>query len=120
MAQPRRERKGRPRWTRILGVVVLAAIVSAPVMLIVGALITPLLWKLEAAIGSELAGHSGPLDWVLLTLCVAFTVCVSGLYAWRTRPNDREAGPPDDADGTAAPAHVPAAHAEPPTPPADR
>ncbi|MFC8387774.1 MULTISPECIES: nitrate- and nitrite sensing domain-containing protein [unclassified Streptomyces] len=31
-----------------------------------------------------------------------------------------EAGPPDEADGTAAPAHVPAAHAEPTTPPADR
>jgi hypothetical protein len=38
----------------------------------------------------------------------------------QARDDDAEAGPPDDAGGTAAPAHVPAAHAEPPTPPADR
>jgi hypothetical protein len=28
---------------------------------------TPFLWKLEAPTGLELAGHSGPADWLLMT-----------------------------------------------------
>jgi hypothetical protein len=80
---------------RILGVFVLSAIVSAPSMLLVGALITPLLWKLESEAGIELAGHSGPADWVLLTLCAAFTLGVTGLYVWSTRPRVGPMQPPD-------------------------
>jgi len=30
-------------------------------------LLTPLWWKLESILGLELAGHSGPADWLLFS-----------------------------------------------------
>ena len=85
MAQPRPKRKGWRRQSRLIGVFLLAAVVSLPVAVIVGALITPLLWKLESVSGMELAGHSGPSDAITIGLSIASTVAVTALYAWRTR-----------------------------------
>jgi hypothetical protein len=31
-------------------------------------LLTPVLWRLEPALGMELAGHSGPSDWVFYVI----------------------------------------------------
>ena len=86
MAQHSPERKGRRRWIQIVVVFVLAALVSLPVAFIAGALMTPVLWKLEPVFGTELAGHSGPSDWIVLTVSVALTVGLTALYAWTTRP----------------------------------
>jgi len=36
-----------------------------------GMLLTPTLWKLEGPLGMELAGHSGPADWLLGTFSIA-------------------------------------------------
>jgi hypothetical protein len=35
-----------------------------------GMLLTPTLWKLEERLGMELAGHSGPADWLLGTFSI--------------------------------------------------
>lgn len=46
---------------------------------------TPLLWKLEAPTGLELAGHSGPSDWLLLTAGFVGAALAVGLHRWGTR-----------------------------------
>ena len=40
--------------------------------LITCAMLTPVLWKLEPVLGLELAGHSGPVDWLLITCGAIF------------------------------------------------
>jgi len=60
-------------------------------------LVTPVLWKLEPVVGVELAGHSGPADWIIWTLAVAFALGVTALYAWTTRPT---AEPPNNHAST--------------------
>ena len=44
----------------------LAIAIGAPLGWILTMLATPLLWKLEPVLHMELAGHSGPSDWVFL------------------------------------------------------
>jgi hypothetical protein len=70
-------------------VFILAALVSLPAAVIAGFLLTPLLWKLEPVLGMELAGHSGPSDWLLLTLSATLTVGITALYVWITRHSAR-------------------------------
>jgi len=41
---------------------------------IISFLLTPLLWKLEAPLHLELAGHSGPEDWIIILF-----IMISGL-----------------------------------------
>jgi hypothetical protein len=44
---------------------VLAVVVGLPLGWIVTMMATPLLWRLEPVLHMELAGHSGPSDWIL-------------------------------------------------------
>jgi hypothetical protein len=77
VASPEARRKG---WRRTLGVVGVAALAGAaviPVTVIVGAVLTPALWKLESTSGLELAGHSGPADWVSWSLWTVLTVGIT-------------------------------------------
>jgi hypothetical protein len=46
----------------------IAVIVSLPLGWIVAMLLTPVLWRLEPVLNLELAGHSGPSDWVFLVI----------------------------------------------------
>jgi uncharacterized membrane protein YtjA (UPF0391 family) len=46
---------------------------------IVAILCTPLLWRLEPVLGIELAGHSGPADWVMEVFFVTFIVLIEVL-----------------------------------------
>jgi hypothetical protein len=39
-------------------------------------LATPLWWQLEGVLGIELAGHSGPADWLFLASGVLFALLV--------------------------------------------
>lgn len=48
-----------------------------PVTVIVGAVLTPALSKLESSAGLELAGHSGPADWVLWSLWAVLTAGIT-------------------------------------------
>lgn len=68
MASPEPSRKGWGRGGRVAMIAVIAGIAMLPVSLFVGALLTPTLWRLEAVLGTELGGHSGPAEWVLVTI----------------------------------------------------
>ncbi len=46
----------------------IAVTVSLPLGWIVAMLLTPVLWRLEPVLNLELAGHSGPSDWVFLVI----------------------------------------------------
>lgn len=42
-------------------------------------LLTPALWRLEPIVGVELAGHSGPSDWVFVVIWVLLVLVVFAL-----------------------------------------
>ncbi len=63
----------------------MAAIVSIPLTFVVAMLLTPALWRLEAVVGMELAGHSGPSDWILWMMFGLFTVVLSIILLRLTR-----------------------------------
>jgi hypothetical protein len=70
---------------RPAGLVAIAAIASIPLTFVVAMLLTPALWRLEAAVGMELAGHSGPSDWIFWTIFGLFTVVLSIILLRPTR-----------------------------------
>jgi len=55
----------------------IAVVVSLPVGWIVAMLLTPVLWRLEPVLNLELAGHSGPSDWVFLLI---WAIVAVGLF----------------------------------------
>jgi hypothetical protein len=64
---------------------VIAAIVSIPLTLVVAMLLTPALWRLEAVVGMDLGGHSGPSEWIIWTMFGLFTVVLSIILLRLTR-----------------------------------
>jgi len=54
-----------------------SVLLGLPFSWIVAMSLTPVLWKLEPILHMELAGHSGPSDWVFY---VVFAVVVLGLF----------------------------------------
>jgi len=61
-----------------------------------GFLLTPLLWQLEEPLGLELAGHSGPADWVLWTAIAITGMLGLGVWSaliWRGRRRHKPAEP---------------------------
>lgn len=52
--------------------VVLALLISLPLGAMATILLTPLLWDLEPVLHIELAGHSGPSDWVFEVVWLLF------------------------------------------------
>lgn len=85
VAQASRGRKGWLEPLRYIGLLIAAALVALPVSFISGMLMTPLLWRLEPILGMELAGHSGPSDWILASLFGITTVLVFATLLWVTR-----------------------------------
>ena len=83
-ARPARKIDQMVSWWRalaLLGIAFLGFFVG-----VVGCFLsTPLLWKLEAPTGLELAGHSGPSDWLLLTAGFVGAALAVGLHRWGTR-----------------------------------
>ena len=98
MAQPSERRKGLRRFIRVAGVGVLAGAASVPLAFITAMLLTPVLWRLEPVLGMELAGHSGPAEWIFTTIWVVFTVTVAALILFvRGRASRRgQAGQTED------------------------
>ena len=86
VAQARPRRKGWRAVVRVAGLVLIAAIVAFPASFISGMLMTPLLWRLEPVLKMELAGHSGPSDWILETLFAVMTIALAAILLWVTRP----------------------------------
>jgi len=66
----------------------IALIVSLPLGWIVAMLLTPVLWRLEPVLNLELAGHSGPSDWVFLLIwaivAVALFLVLRRVFSRRT------------------------------------
>ena len=65
------------RWVHNMKVfwqLVLSLLVGVPTGLIAAFLATPLWWKLEPITGLELAGHSGPADWLLAACTGSFVI----------------------------------------------
>lgn len=57
-------------WTKTTLALLVAIVVSLPAGWIIAMLLTPVLWRLEPVLKMELAGHSGPADWVLWVIWV--------------------------------------------------
>jgi hypothetical protein len=49
---------------RVAAAIALAVLIGAPAGWIIAMALTPLLWHLEPILHMELAGHSGPSDWI--------------------------------------------------------
>lgn len=56
----------------------IALVAGIPVGWIAAMSLTPVLWRLEPVLGMELAGHSGPSDWVILLISA---LVVAALFA---------------------------------------
>ena len=71
----------------------LTLVVGLPVGWIATMLLTPVLWRLEPVLHLELAGHSGPSDWVFY---VVWALVIPALFfAFRLVPGR---GDPDRID----------------------
>lgn len=57
--------------------IVAAVLVGFPAGWILAMALTPLLWRLEPVLHLELAGHSGPSDWVFY---VVWVFVIPGLF----------------------------------------
>jgi len=55
----------------------LALLIGLPLGWLTAMLLTPVLWRLEPVLGVELAGHSGPSDWVFY---VIWSVLIPALF----------------------------------------
>ena len=65
---------------------VIAVVVGFPLAFVVAMLLTPVLWKLEPVTGMELAGHSGPSDWVIWLIFAIFATAIFALLWKVLRP----------------------------------
>jgi uncharacterized RDD family membrane protein YckC len=66
-----------------------AVLVGFPTGWIFAMLLTPLLWRLEPILHMELAGHSGPSDWIFY---LVWALLIPGLFfvfqrKFRRNPN---------------------------------
>jgi CDP-diglyceride synthetase len=59
---------GRIFWKKTILALLIAVLLSLPLGWIVAMMLTPVLWRLEPVLNLELAGHSGPSDWVFLLI----------------------------------------------------
>jgi len=55
---------------------VLAVVLGLPIGWLCAMLLTPILWRLEPVLHMELAGHSGPADWVFYVVWIVTCVCL--------------------------------------------
>jgi hypothetical protein len=78
----RNKMKHRERKLRKWGLRFVLAIAGFVVGCLLCVLATPLWWKLEGILGVELAGHSGPADWLTLGMGGVFAMIAIG---WSSR-----------------------------------
>jgi hypothetical protein len=65
---------------RALFPLVLAVVVGLPAGWFCAMLLTPLLWRLEPLLHMELAGHSGPADWIFYAIWIVISLCLFFLF----------------------------------------
>ena len=62
---------------RRTGIALLVAVITGvPLGGIVAMLLTPVFWRLEPILHVELAGHSGPADWLILLLMAVTAIAI--------------------------------------------
>jgi len=54
---------------------------------------TPLLWRLEPILHMELAGHSGPSDWIFLCSWAMIVPTLFAVFFWTLRARRRTSLP---------------------------
>jgi len=64
---------------------VLAVLIGLPLGWIVSMMLTPVLWNLEPILHMELAGHSGPSDWVFYVVWLVLVPLLFVLFRWMLR-----------------------------------
>lgn len=61
---------------RTLLALAIAVLTGLPIGWLTAILLTPALWRLEPILGIELAGHSGPSDWVFVVIWVLLATAI--------------------------------------------
>jgi len=69
---------------------ILAVLIGLPFGWIVSMLLTPLLWKLEPILHVELAGHSGPSDWIFYVVWLVLMPLLFVFSRWLLRKGFKE------------------------------
>jgi Na+-driven multidrug efflux pump len=72
---------------------VLALLLGLPLGWFCAMLLTPVLWRLEPVLHMELAGHSGPSDWIFYIVWGVVTASLFLLFRFVIRSQDREKPP---------------------------
>jgi uncharacterized RDD family membrane protein YckC len=63
--------------------IIVALLVGFPGGWIFGMLLTPVLWRLEPILHMELAGHSGPSDWIFYLVWALLIPALFFLFQYR-------------------------------------
>jgi ABC-type antimicrobial peptide transport system permease subunit len=63
----------------------LAALIGLPLGWVTAMMLTPVLWRLEPILHMELAGHSGPSDWVFYVVWAVIVLPLFVLFRWVAR-----------------------------------
>jgi hypothetical protein len=78
-------------WKRHIAYLAISIVGGFVVGFVAGVLCTPILWKLEPILNVELAGHSGPADWVMLLFFGVCAVIIELLLVFSYRRHQRAA-----------------------------
>ena len=78
-------------WKRHLAYIAISTVGGFVVGFILAMLSTPILWKLEPILNMELAGHSGPADWVMFFFFGASAIAIELLLVFSYRRSHRAA-----------------------------
>ena len=62
--------------------IALAVLIGVPSGWIIAMMLTPVLWKLEPIVHMELAGHSGPSDWIFYVVAKATIYLLCAVFRW--------------------------------------
>jgi len=64
---------------------ILAVLTGLPLGWVVSMMLTPVLWKMEPVLHMELAGHSGPSDWVFYVVWLVVVPLLFVIFRWMLR-----------------------------------
>ncbi len=70
---------------RTIVAIILAVLIGVPVGWIVAMMLTTALWALEPILHMELAGHSGPSDWIFYVVWLVVIPLLFLLFRWLFR-----------------------------------
>ena len=71
---------------KTLKLILASLVIAGPISFFLTFLLTSLYWRLEPILGIELAGHSGPSDWVF---ALNFVIVAAAIFAAIRLPGKR-------------------------------